>query len=65
MYYTIGVVSLLMFWPSMVVIFRAVFLEGYITKDITTRLGLLCNTSFGKDLPEDGHNKWLKHVGGL
>jgi len=32
----------------MVAIFRAVVVEGYITKDITTRLGFLCNTSFGK-----------------
>jgi len=45
--------------------FRAVFLEGYITKDITTGLGFLCNASFGKNLLEDGHSRWLKHAGGL
>jgi hypothetical protein len=49
----------------MVAIFREVFLEGYITKDIKTKLGFLCNISFEKNLPEDGHSSWLKHVGGL
>jgi hypothetical protein len=29
-------------------IFREVFLEGYITKDIKTKLGFLCNISFEK-----------------
>jgi hypothetical protein len=25
---------------------------------------VLCNTSFKEHLPEDGHNRWPKHVGG-
>jgi len=25
---------------------------------------VLCNISFKEHLPEDGHNRWPKHVGG-
>ena len=43
-------------------IFREVFFEGYITKNIKTIKCNIYNKSFTERLPEDGHNRWPKRV---
>ena len=44
---------------------QGLFFKGYIKKKTQFRFYVLCNISFQKHLPADGHHRWLKHVRGL
>jgi len=58
-----------MFRAAIVAIFEEVFVEIHIKKMLRISFELVlmsfCNISFCRHLPEDGQNKWPKHVGGL
>jgi len=54
------VIVFILCWHPLISGFRLVLVFG----DILQSFDVLCNISFKEHLPEDGHNRWPKHVGG-